>query len=251
MQRIAWGACLIAAALSGCARPARVSERPLPGPLLRTHHPPPHVVVPAPPPQPPAPGLRPGLPSVRLDERELIPPGGIRSGRWRVIVVHHSGNTVDSPASMDAYHRNVRGWEDGLGYHFVIGNGVNTEDGRVYVGPRWQRQITGAHCKSKRGRYFGVWRDDNFFNAHGIGICLVGNFEERPPTPRQLAALSDLIAFLCARTGISTALVYGHGDVTHRTQCPGRYLRAALPQVRLAATRTLTAQLADGLAPRD
>ena len=61
------------------------------------------------------------------------PSGGIKR-RWQTIVIHHSASSRDTPAGMDAYHRNTRGWKNGLGYHFVIGNGVNTADGKVYVG---------------------------------------------------------------------------------------------------------------------
>ena len=39
-----------------------------------------------------------------------------------------------------------KGW-DGLGYHFVIGNGSDTRTGLVEVGPRWARR-SGAHCRS-------------------------------------------------------------------------------------------------------
>ena len=70
--------------------------------------------------------------------------------------MHHSASREVTPQSMDNYHRNVRGWSNGLGYHFVIGNGVNTTDGRIYTSSRWRQQISGAHCRSKSGRYFGA-----------------------------------------------------------------------------------------------
>jgi hypothetical protein len=123
---------------------------------------------------------------------------------------------------MDSWHRQ-RGWEHGLGYHFVIGNGVGFPDGQVFVGPRWSSQKTGAHCKSKAGRYFGRSCPSNYFNEHGVGICLIGDFETGRPTARQLETLSRLIAFLCQECRISPDRVYGHGEVTHKTACPGRY----------------------------
>ena len=67
-------------------------------------------------------------------------------------------------------HRRDNQWDE-LGYHFVIGNGTHTGDGQVEVGSRWGKQKHGAHCKTP----------DNYYNDHGIGICLVGNFENSNP----------------------------------------------------------------------
>ena len=150
------------------------------------------------------------------------PPGGLKNGCWKTIVIHHSASPEATPKSMHNYHLKQRGWSNGLGYHFVIGNGRNYPDGQIHVGSRWKKQQTGAHCKSRRGRYLGHWRADNYFNEHGIGICLVGNFEKESPTPKQLESLTRLLAFLCRETGISPHQIYGHGDVTHKTLCPGR-----------------------------
>ena len=245
MRRIACCAGLFAAVLSGCTKPTEITTRPLPDPLPRTRRPAPRYVRPAPVPRPAALRTKPGA-SASLSPRELIPPGGIKRGLWNVIVVHHSANRGDTPSSMDKYHREVRGWANGLGYHFVIGDGVNTADGKVYVGSRWRRQVSGAHCKNKSGRYFGSWRQSNYFNTHGIGICLVGNFENSRPTQRQLATLEQLTEFLCSRTAINPAHVYGHGEVTHKTACPGRYLSRALPRLRAAVAQALAVELDSG-----
>ncbi len=45
-------------------------------------------------------------------------------GRWTQIVVHHTGTAAGTPAAIDRNHREVRKWENGLGYHFLIGNGL-------------------------------------------------------------------------------------------------------------------------------
>ena len=39
---------------------------------------------------------------------------------------------------IDHWHRD-RGFDE-LGYHFVIGNGTNSGDGQIEVGPRWTKQ---------------------------------------------------------------------------------------------------------------
>ncbi len=216
------------AMLVGCAAPERRQLSPAPDPPLVFQ--PREIFIPEPPKKPEP---RPVSP-----EAEWTPRGGIRKG-WQVIVVHHSTTPRDTPKSMDEYHRRIRGWSNGLGYHFVIGNGVNYGDGAIYVGSRWKQQIQGAHCAGGAGTYFGVRRPDNFFNEHGIGICLVGNFEKSAPTARQIAALERLITFLCSETGIAPPRIYGHGEVTGKTACPGKILKSRLVQVRRDVARGL------------
>ncbi|HBL43912.1 MAG TPA: N-acetylmuramoyl-L-alanine amidase, partial [Planctomycetaceae bacterium] len=57
---------------------------------------------------------------------------------------------------------------------------------------------------------------------HGIGICLVGNFENEPPSDAQLAAVKKLVGVLKAEYNISSDHVQGHRDVK-ATACPGKY----------------------------
>ncbi|HHT9113865.1 MAG TPA: hypothetical protein ACFYD0_11140, partial [Candidatus Wunengus sp. YC65] len=52
---------------------------------------------------------------------------------WRYIVVHHSATSSGNAAEFDKYHRRKKGWENGLGYHFVIGNGNGTPDGKIEI----------------------------------------------------------------------------------------------------------------------
>ena len=148
-----------------------------------------------------------------------VPGGGIEDlRRWEGIIVHHSASDTGDAASMDSYHRNIRNW-DSLGYHFVIDNGNNSHnkhDGMVEVGIRWRQQKHGAHCRVDV-------RDDNYWNEHTIGICLVGNFEEYNPSPAQYSSLVELVKFLQDRYRISANKIYGHGDIEGaRTKCPGR-----------------------------
>ncbi len=147
----------------------------------------------------------PGLP------RGVDLPGGIRRD-WRYIVIHHSASESGSARQFDRYHRTVRGWNE-LGYHFVVGNGRGSGDGQIEVGPRWWKQKHGAHCKTP----------DNRFNDYGIGICLVGNFEDGGyPTASQMRSLSTLVRHLSRACGIAPPNIYAHGSVTHKTACPGR-----------------------------
>ncbi len=214
---------IVFAVSCGCESPDRNEKLgPLPGPVLSTR--PPEQIAPIPRPAPAPPPSQSPMPEpisgeVRL--RDIMPPGGIQRGKWQIIVVHHSAARNSTPQGMDSWHRQ-RGWSGGLGYHFVIGNGAKYPDGQLYVGPRWKSQSTGAHCKNSAGKYLGVWRDRNFFNDRGIGICLVGDFQSEQPTARQLATLRDLTALLIQQTNVPPGAVWGHGEITHKTACPGR-----------------------------
>jgi N-acetyl-anhydromuramyl-L-alanine amidase AmpD len=131
---------------------------------------------------------------------------------WRHVVVHHSATPNGSMAAFDRAHR-ARGW-DGVGYHFVIGNGTLTGDGEVEPTYRWRQQMAGAHAGNAE------------YNQHGIGICLVGDFENvSRPTPRQLASLRALVRFLQVKTGVPTCEVVGHDCVPGKcTDCPGKWM---------------------------
>lgn len=103
---------------------------------------------------------------------------------------------------------------DELGYHFVIGNGTDTPDGKIEVGSRWKQQKHGAHCRVPGDA-------TNEYNEHGIGICLVGDFENSSPTPAQMRSLIHLTKGLIAYTHVRTSKVGFHRDFKS-TKCPGR-----------------------------
>jgi hypothetical protein len=126
---------------------------------------------------------------------------------WKVVALHHSASALGGAARFDAWHR-ARGWE-GVGYDFVVGNGTDTPDGAIEVTFRWREQRDGAHVKG--------WND------LAIGVCLVGNFEETDPTPRQLEAAATLVRHLRRRFGIPGERVVGHGALGS-TLCPGARL---------------------------
>ena len=102
--------------------------------------------------------------------------------------------------------------ENGLAYHFVIGNGIDSGDGEIEIGPRWFRQIKGGH----------VHREE--INEVGIGICLVGNFEQTRPTWKQMLAFQELVDYLRSNV-VGTRIRFAvHKEIDPgRTACPGRY----------------------------
>jgi LysM repeat protein len=134
------------------------------------------------------------------------------SQRWKYIVVHHSATTQGSLEGMDRYHREERHMENGLAYHFVIGNGRSMGDGEIGIGSRWRGQLNGGHL-------YAEWQ-----NSVAIGICLVGNFEKSAPTAKQQESLVALMAYLQKRTGLSKKAIMPHRKINVRpTICPGKY----------------------------
>lgn len=133
--------------------------------------------------------------------------------RWIYVVIHHSGTSSGSVAGIHAEHKRRKDqfgqpWL-GIGYHFVIGNGNGMKDGQVESTFRWKEQIHGAHSGSR------------VHNDNGIGVCLIGNFEQQKPTPRQLTAVVELVRQLAERYQIPARLVIGHNTVKP-TACPGK-----------------------------
>ncbi len=142
-------------------------------------------------------------------------PADRRSPQWQFVVVHNSGTRQGNARVFDYYHRHVRHMQNGLAYHFVIGNGTSTGNGQIEVGDRWRRQINGGHVHS-----------DNLNNI-ALGICLVGDFNHSQPTPAQLQSCEELIRYLrqrCGKIGNHYMLVKPHREMNPprwATDCPG------------------------------
>lgn len=142
--------------------------------------------------------------------REETSKIAVRTGNWKRIVVHHSGIKYGNAAKYDAAHRR-RGMQNGMAYHFLIGNGIDSGDGEIEIGPRWKQQLLGGHVKSYR------------INLTAVGICLVGNFEQTHPSRRQLDAFTQLMDWL--RSGVLPNAKHfaGHRELRgEQTICPGK-----------------------------
>lgn len=134
----------------------------------------------------------------------------VKPGRWRYIVIHHSGSDQGTLKSIDRYHREERHMENGLAYHFLIGNGHGLGDGVIAVGDRWKKQLDGGHLHSLAQ------------NKIALGICLIGNFDEDRPTKKQLDSLENLIRALMKRCHLTVSAVKTHQQINVvYTRCPG------------------------------
>jgi hypothetical protein len=130
--------------------------------------------------------------------------------RWSGIVIHHLGDPFGTPESI---HRQHLSWGyQGLGYHFLIGNGNGLGDGEVHVGYRWAGQLPGAHVVGEAGRGH---------NEHSIGICLVGNGDNHAFSERQVRHLTRLVQRLQRELNIPRSQVLLHRDIAADVSSPG------------------------------
>jgi N-acetyl-anhydromuramyl-L-alanine amidase AmpD len=146
---------------------------------------------------------------------DIAPPASTPIHPWRWIVIHHSATRRSSSQEIDREHQEVRGW-DGIGYHFVIGNGADMPLGRIDATYRWRTQTHGAHA--------GPNPQQAPYNSDGIGICLIGNFDLDSLNPFQERRLVELCALLINDIPtLSVSRIIGHRDVPGKaTVCPGR-----------------------------
>lgn len=144
----------------------------------------------------------------------------VRRENWKRIVVHHSAIKHGNARIYDAAHRR-RGMQNGLAYHFLIGNGIDSGDGEIEIGPRWRKQLLGGHVKNYH------------VNLTAIGICLVGNFETSHPSRRQLEAFTQLMDWLRGSILPKAHHFAGHRELKgERTICPGKHFPLAAMHAR-------------------
>ncbi len=123
------------------------------------------------------------------------------------IILHCSATADTESKSWEAirrYHVEENGWSD-IGYHFGIENVGG--DIMVYRGRPWW--IKGAHCAAA-GR-----------NHDSLGVCVVGKYDNDPPSPEIYKAVIDVLKTLCAVFWIDTEKVYGHSEFEPMKTCPG------------------------------
>lgn len=136
--------------------------------------------------------------------------------RWKYIVVHHSAGNYGSIEFLQKVHRQRQAGDpiDAIPYHFVIGNGKGLGLGEVASDWRNDLKLWGMHVSENNV-------DRNF---RGLGICLIGNFEEHNVPDKQYQSLLHLTKTLMSKYSISPINVTGHGHTQREsTKCPGRY----------------------------
>jgi len=136
----------------------------------------------------------------------------IDQDRWDHIIIHHSGRMTGTVRDLDARAKSAG--LNGVGYHFVIGNGSGLSDGVVEEGYRWTEQLPGAHVAISANATSGERDKANRLNRRSIGICVIGNGDRQPFTEAQLRALIELVRSLQQTWGIPATGVRLHSDVS-------------------------------------
>ena len=135
--------------------------------------------------------------------------------RWNYIVVHHSAGNYGTIEFLQQVHRDRQAGDpvDAIPYHYVIGNGNGLGMGEIASDWRQRHDIWGTHLSA----------NNKIRNFLGLGICLVGNFEETEVPEPQFDALVSLTRSLMSRYDIPRANVGTHGNIDgESTKCPGR-----------------------------
>lgn len=130
-------------------------------------------------------------PSDRYSSRDM--------SRVNEITIHHTAG-YEGPEAIAHYHVYERGWP-GIGYHYVI-----DQNGRIF-------QTNYDETKSYH---------NGTTNTKSIGVALIGNFENHPPTHNQYQAAKELVEQLRSRyPSIQYILPHNHHKAT---ACPGAFL---------------------------
>ena len=163
----------------------------------------------------------------------IAPPPTTAIHPWRFIVLHHSASRGGDAQIIDRDHVAQNGW-DGIGYHFVIGNGVDMPLGRIEATFRWRQQVHGAHAGAKLAQ--------KTYNEDGIGICIIGNYDQQALSLFTEHRLVELCAQLIDRIPtLSVGRIIGHRDVPEKsTICPGKNID--LERIRFLVRQEMVAR---------
>jgi hypothetical protein len=115
----------------------------------------------------------------------------VKPGRWSAVVIRFSGEQAGSLTTINQTQAS-QGKVD-AGFHFVINNGHGKPDGEIEMGFRWQRQLVGDFAQGEKAEWF---------NTHAIGVCVVGNPDDKPLTNNQVRELTWLVRQLQERLNI-------------------------------------------------
>lgn len=151
-------------------------------------------------------------------------------------VIHHAASSnanhdyINVVRNIYLLHTQTNGWDD-IGYNFVIGQDGSIFEGRDHQYLDSTDNIKGAHFCGK--------------NAHTMGICVLGNYQDVQPTSASIASLEHLLTWKCNKDVINALAQTPHPSASspnlahiagHQngcaTACPGDSLYRLLPTLR-------------------
>jgi len=113
----------------------------------------------------------------------------VPANRWRYIYVHHSRTPAGNALTLGQQ-------TNGVGDHFVIGNGDGCMDGEIQVSQRWNQQLAALPPAGA-----------STVDPACISICVVGDFDSTVPTRTQVRRLTQLVNSLQGQLHIDSSKV--------------------------------------------
>jgi len=169
----------------------------------------------------------------------LPAPAQAPDATWPVhLIVHHAATSnsqtdyIQVVRNIYLYHTQVNKWND-IGYNFLV-----AQDGTIFQGRDGRNLIAdddvlGAHFCGK--------------NTNTMGICLLGDYSNIPPTEKAIASLVSLLSWKANKENLNPVgsgahpqnnaasslleVIAGHRDGCS-TECPGSFTYTLLPQIR-------------------
>jgi hypothetical protein len=131
------------------------------------------------------------------------------------VTLHHTGSAeplrpqedpVQKLRGLQSWGASARNWWD-VPYHYLL-----DLDARVYEGRDW--------------RFMGETNTTYDPGGHFL-ISMIGNYDRQEPSPKQLDAIADLMAWALRKFDLPLDRIGGHYHYAD-TGCPGRHLRKYL-----------------------
>jgi hypothetical protein len=136
-----------------------------------------------------------------------------RTYSWAAIRAYHrswryQGNTITEADAKRLIAAGAKGveppWSE-IGYH----GGIEDVAGRLILSQGRAPWLVGAHCAAS-GR-----------NLDSVGLCVVGCYDQQPPSPTVYGATVAVLAAWCWHYRITPDRVSGHREWDDRKTCPG------------------------------
>jgi len=135
--------------------------------------------------------------AIKLGQKRTVP----NLNNPNKIILHHGGGWLNFKG-VNEWHKQRWGFKSSLGYYAGYQYFIE-RDGKIYQGRADNEK--GAHTKGQ--------------NENSIGICLMGNGEEKDFTPEQYQSLKELLDKKRVEYNISKSEIYAHQDFAP-TLCP-------------------------------
>jgi len=142
--------------------------------------------------------------SMAVIAHEKIADTAVPMREWTRIVVHDSGATRGSAATLEAAFARLA--DQRAGYHFVINNGSIEGDGDTEISYRWKHQFDAVDANVS-----GEGPAVNQFNGT-IAVCMIGDANTQTLTPSQEESLFGLVRTLRQQLGQNIVVDFALGD---------------------------------------